>query len=58
MEKEKKKIEKRASLNSHLRILAEIKHPVREVTIDELVDLMRNADEGTIINVSFEGGEE
>ena len=51
-------IEKRESLNSNLRIFAEQKHPVREVTIDELVDLMRNCDEGTIINVSIEGGEE
>ena len=53
-----KKIEKKALLNDNLRIFAEAKHPVQEVTIDELIDMIRNSDGKTIFNVTIEGGDE
>lgn len=45
------KIEKKIILNENLRIFAEIRHPVQEVTPDELAEMMRNLDDHTIINV-------
>lgn len=54
MKKTKNMIEKKESLNENLRIFAELEHPVRDVSFDELVDLIKNNDGHTIINVLLE----
>lgn len=51
-----KTIEKKESLNSNLRIFAEQKHPVLEVTPKELIELLNNADDRTIFNVTVDMG--
>ena len=54
MKKTKNMIEKKTSLNENLRIFAELEHPVRDVSFDELVDLIKHTDDHTAINVIFE----